>query len=94
MGVNSLAMACQSAKGSGGTSSANTLKLGVMVSPPSSSQPNSRILLALADDVCLVHSHPDYAKCLWGVTAAKQFFFFMFNCVCWGGGGGEGEGRV
>ena len=33
-GANSLAMACQSAKGSGGTSGAHTHKLRVLVSPP------------------------------------------------------------
>ena len=36
-GVNSLAMAYQSAKGSGGTSDAHTHKLRVLVSPPASS---------------------------------------------------------
>ena len=61
-GANSLAMACQLAKHSGGTSGAHTHKLRVLVSPPASFQAGSRSLLALAHSACLVHRHPDHVR--------------------------------
>ena len=76
-------MACQSAKGPGGNLGAYTHKLRVSVSPPASSLPGSKSLLALAQSACLVHGILTTSGVCDCVMVAREFAFnFVFACVC------------
>ena len=88
--TNSLAIVCQSGKGSGGTSGAHIHKLRVLVSPPASSQPAPGVCLhwLIVTALCtVILTTSDAPDC---VTAAREFVFAfafalyvcVYACVC------------